>query len=346
MASLSSPFNPTAQNARRSPLGNFFQTRRPTRQEIDGWFGAGAGASKGLAILCGQVSGGLEVLDIDSWEYVTPWKLAVRKLAPGLLKRLVMVQTPRPGLHVFYRCGKIHGNQKLASIPVKEKKTGKRKPKVIIETRGEGGYVLAPPSPAACHPTGRPYELIRGELSKIPTITTKERKILLNAAKSLNRWQEPEPKAPPKHATTQAAANRDRPGDDFNARATWREILEPHGWRFLYADGGCEHWRRPGKRGGGASATVNHGDSDLLYVFSSNADPFEPGRGYTKFTAFVRLEFDGDYRAASKALARKGYGKQRRRMPRFSRLALGASRRSFKIRNKRLGKFRPFGFRH
>jgi hypothetical protein len=31
----------------------------------------------------------------------------------------------------------------------------------------------------------------------------------------------------------------DKPGDDFNAKATWRELLEPRGWKVLYT---CK-WR-------------------------------------------------------------------------------------------------------
>jgi hypothetical protein len=62
----------------------------------------------------------------------------VEQLAPGLVARLVIVQTPKGGRHLYYRCATIAGNQKLA---VSADRT------VLIETRGEGGYAIIPPSP-------------------------------------------------------------------------------------------------------------------------------------------------------------------------------------------------------
>jgi putative DNA primase/helicase len=104
-------------------------------------------------------------------------------------------------------------------------------------------------------------------------------------------------------------ANGQRPGDDFERRASWAEILEPHGWVMVGRRGEVEDWRRPGKDSG-VSATVNYAASGLLYVFSTNADPFEDGRGYSKFTAFALLNHGGDYGKAAKALQQAGYGRQ------------------------------------
>src|SRR5262249_28720664 len=71
--------------------------------------------------------------------------------------------------------------------------------------------------------------------------------------------------------------------------------------------GGVEYWRRPGKAFG-ISATVNYAASDLLYVFSSNADPLEEGKAYTKFTAYTVLDHDGDFEMAALRLRAAGYG--------------------------------------
>jgi hypothetical protein len=48
----------------------------------------------------------------------------------------------------------------------------------------------------------------------------------------------------------------------------------------------------------------------LLYVFSSNAHPFEDGRGYSKFAAYAVLNHRGDYVRAAKTLQAEGYGRQ------------------------------------
>jgi hypothetical protein len=42
-------------------------------------------------------------------------------------------------------------------------------------------------------------------------------------------------------------------------------------------------------------------------VFSSNAWPFEPQTAYSKFAAYALLEHHGDFRAAARLLALKGY---------------------------------------
>jgi putative DNA primase/helicase len=100
----------------------------------------------------------------------------------------------------------------------------------------------------------------------------------------------------------------DRPGDDFNRRATWSSILQPHGWRDVGSREAVTFWRRPGKREG-VSATSNYKDSDCLYVFSSNAHPLDAETAYSKFGALVVLEYHGDFSAAASALARQGFGR-------------------------------------
>jgi hypothetical protein len=92
-----------------------------------------------------------------------------------------------------------------------------------------------------------------------------------------------------------------RPGDILNERASWESILSPHGWVRIGISGGTTLWRRPGKQHG-VSATTGHAGADLLYVFSSNASPFEPGNSYDKFAALTALEYHGDFAAAARDL--------------------------------------------
>jgi putative DNA primase/helicase len=229
-----------------------------------------------------------------------------------LLSRLVQVQTPRPGLHVYYRCEVYGGNLKLARVLVNDPSGGPPTPKTVIEIKGEAGYCLTAPSPPSCHPTLRSYRFVSGQdLTTIPTITACERKILWECAKEFNTWQPPVRTRGPAPARRPGTA--DRPGDDFNERVDWARILEPHGWSWAGAgSGGAECWCRPGKVHG-VSATTNHGGYDLLYVFSANAAPFEPDTAYTKFHAYALLKHDGDFNAAARALAGQGYGRHGRR---------------------------------
>lgn len=103
---------------------------------------------QGIAIVCGVISGGLEVLDFDSGAAWEEFRELTDSQLPGLLDLLPQVQTPGGGRHVYYRVAKPSGNLKFARSALG---------KTIAETRGEGGYVLAPGCPAACHPTGGLY---------------------------------------------------------------------------------------------------------------------------------------------------------------------------------------------
>ena len=311
-----------------------FRECQPTLADLENWYLKDwyYHDECGMAILAGAISGNLEIIDLDNWGVVEPWERLVEKRAPGLLAKLVRVRTPRPGMHCYYRCEIIAGNDKLARVPETDEKTGKVKPKTLIETKGEGGYCLAPPSPAACHPREKCYVFLGGkDLTMVPVISPEERNILLEAARSLNTWKEPE--RPVRYDVQRNRASGSasgRPADDFNARADWSKVLVPHGWVRMEEDAdGSERWCRP-EKASGVSATVNYSGTDLLYVFSTNASPFEDSRGYTKFHAYALLNHDGDFRAAAQALARNGYGAQtcsqgRRRTPaadqRFSKYA-------------------------
>ncbi len=110
-----------------------------------------------------------------------------------------------------------------------------------------------------------------------------------------------EPPEPDGSDEAEVKSRRERPGDRFNAEATWATILEPHGWQRVPYGGDGERWRRPGKTEG-ISATANGGGYRLLYVFTSNAPPFEANRSYSRFSAYATLEHGGDYTAAAREL--------------------------------------------
>jgi putative DNA primase/helicase len=263
----------------------------------------------GLAVIGGAVSGDIEILDFDAVDRVAPWAATVEERAPGLLDRLILVQTPRPGLHVYYRSRGVARNQVLAQRSVLE--DGEVKDKTTIETRAEGGYAVIPPSPYYCHPSGRPYVFLGKDLTHVTTITDVERNILVQAAIELD--QRPPPEPPQRRRQPQrrpSALGSVSPGDDFNARADWVDLLTTREWTFVRADGEVEYWRRPGRADGGYSATVNFGEADLLHIFSSNAAPLEAEKSYTKFAFVTMCDYDGDYSAAARALREQGYGIQ------------------------------------
>lgn len=293
---------PIARDGSKRPIIRWkpYQKRLPTEAEVRDWF-AGP-APPGIALVGGAVSGDLEQLDFDQdAEVLFPaWQALVEEECPGLCARLSVVRTPRQpcGYHPRYRCHDvpIPGNTDLAIDPGR---TGKEQ--TLIQTRGEGGYALAPGSPGACHETGGVYRHVSGpKVSQVQAVTGEEREVLIRCARSFDR-------------RARAEAPSCRPGEDFEARGPdWAEVLEPHGWRLSGGGGGERRWRRPGKDGHTWSATTGkcHGKDgmDLLRVFSSNAPPFESGKAYGKFRAWALLNHQGDLTAAARALSAQGYG--------------------------------------
>src|SRR5687767_6520480 len=76
--------------------------------------------AEGLAIICGAISGGLEVVDVDLKNDVSGylWEQLFDALTDaGLIKILKIAKTKSGGYHLYYRCEVIQGNQKLALRP-------------------------------------------------------------------------------------------------------------------------------------------------------------------------------------------------------------------------------------
>jgi hypothetical protein len=114
---------------------------------------------------------------------------------------------------------------------------------------------------------------------------------------------------------TMAGHGSGGPGDDFEARVDWSEILEPHGWTFSHEDpDGTRYWIRPGKdKDEGHSASTGHAeDRDRMYVWSDAAGlPVQ--ESMTKFYVWAILNGHGnppDMKAAAAQLRADGYGKQ------------------------------------
>jgi hypothetical protein len=280
---------------------------KPGDDQIDQWYANDD--RSGIGIVCGAASGNLEAIDFDAIEAYDEFVSTARDLGWGDLIDKVeggYLERSPGGVHWLYYCSEIGGNDKLArrSKLAEEMKHPKDRIKTLIETRAEGGYIIIAPTSGAVHETGRPYVLERGSLRSIVTLTPGERRDLLALARSFDQMPEqPRQEAPVSARDRQEAG---RPGDDFVNRATWEDVLVPHGWRAVRRTGTETFWRRPGKDRG-QSATTNYHGSDLLYVFSSSTE-FEAERGYNRFSAYSILEHNGDWKAAASALRAQGYG--------------------------------------
>ena len=268
-----------------------YQEHRPATADVERWF---SDRHNAICLICGKVSGNLEIIDFDQHGELYPaWEAQI----PAELKsKLVIERTQSGGFHVAYRCAEVvGGNTKLVQ--------GIRNDKLVtlIETRGEGGLILCSPSDG--------YTLTQGAYANLPILTAEERDLLLNTAKQLDEIKaEKHPAEPvlPQNFTMYepSCSNFEkRPGDDFNERINFGEMLNFYGWKLLRTlPDGNQYWQRPGKTGDQHSATLKDG---IFYVFSSNAAPFEPNKGYTVFSAFALLRHNGDFSKAAADLLLK-----------------------------------------
>jgi putative DNA primase/helicase len=283
---------PVFKDGSKRPLVEWkrYQTQTATDEDLAKWFKV---YEYGIGIICGAISGNLEVLDFERrFTRLKEYQELVRDDDPNLFKKLLIVRTASKGHHIYYRCKTIEGNQDLAL-----KSNGEK----YIETRGEGGYVIAVGSPVEVHPTNEPYELVRGSFDDIPVITPRERDILLDCARSFNEYVSPE-----KVFNPNSQLNGSRPGDAFNSHPNVRMWMEE-----ILREMGCEIVGNRVIRPGGNRPSASLFSNGVLYNFSSNWNGLEAGKPYSPFGVLVSLKFEGSSSEAAKWLYKKGFGKKR-----------------------------------
>jgi hypothetical protein len=315
----------------KAPLGKWteYQHFRPAPEALTAWFSLDR--TPGMGLVCGAVSGNLELLEFEhrAMHLLGPATELMKAAGLGELWARLSAgyteATPSGGVHFLYRVigMPVPGNTKLARRPATTAELADRPLEAVqcmIETRGEGGFVVVAPSNGTTHPTGKPWVLLAGGPATIPTITAEEHQALHAVMRTFDRMpvvpagsplaapvampvvESGVFSAPAKSVVGNGGAS---PGDDFNRRATWPEILQPYGWQEVYTSGDTTYWRRPDKRIG-ISATTGHG-GDWLYVFSTST-VFQAERTYTKFGAYTELVHGGDFANAARTLRAQNYG--------------------------------------
>lgn len=312
---------PVRADGTKIPVGEWkpFQITRMERPRLEKWFHQHP--EQGIGIICGAISGNLEMLELegracngDILDQIIE-ACGEDDTFEQLLSQGYCEWTPSGGLHFLYRLAdhEVPGNTKVARRPATVEELAEKpldKIKVLAETRGEGGYLVVAPSGGRVHATGDSWSVAAGQLGEIPTITWRQRQTMVEAIhRVLDEMPEAAP-APPRPSPASLLPGRDtRPGDDYNNRADWNDILVPHGWTISHHQGHTTYWVRPGKdaRAGHSASTGRAADGDRLYVFSS-ATVFEPETPYNKFSAYALLEHSGDFAAAARALRSQGFG--------------------------------------
>jgi len=268
-------------------------------------------ATTAVGIVGGQISGNLEIIDLDekylpgiSAEFLNQLNF----LYPEIYCRLRIHGTPSKGFHTFHRCEvPVEGNLKLAKRPASPQeieaktaqmiaagKTGKPQTSYcFIETRGEGGYVAAPPS--------LNYTIVQD--LPIPLLTKEERDAIINLARSFDQSIVVE--KPPKPTKQESFYYQENPFDDFNYRCDPSQIMHDNGWEYYKHNAKFTWYTRPGKTKG-VSISFNN-EKRFFYCFTASSE-LEPGKGYSPSNLVALLKFNNDKKLLYHDLVSQGYG--------------------------------------
>ena len=252
----------------------------------------------GLGVITGSVNGNLEVIDIDTKNDTKGWiwedlKEEIENTLPALLGQFLIVQTKSGGYHIYYRSETIEGNLKLANNP---------KGEAILETRGEGGYVVAPPTPD--------YKIVQGDYNSIPDITLEERDTLLSICRSLDQQKKESPLIEQYFTHLPQISNpEDSPLEAYNKEGASVVIplLVSHDWKEVERSGERIKLKRPGETTAHSSGDFHIG-KNVFKVFSTST-VFDSGKGYSPASVFCILECGGDWKLTYQRLLERGYGK-------------------------------------
>lgn len=280
-----------------------FQTRFITDQELN----ERSDRADGIAIICGAISGNLEVVDIDLKYDVTGtlWDRLLSSIPESIADKLVIAQTKSKGIHLYYRVASVLPNTKLARRPATDQEQNDNphvRVMVLIETRGSGGYVVAPPSNG--------YQWISGTTKDLTELSEAERDELFTICRTFNEYLD-EPVRMEKIQTDVSYGIS--PLDDFNQHGDMLQLLNKHGWTSIRTQGDRTYLRRPGKTEG-ISGDYLH-SKRWFSVFTTSSE-FEPNKAYNASAVFCILECNGDWKQTVRQLASNGYGKNEREVKR------------------------------
>lgn len=314
-------------NEKKIPIVKGWQTSR-NKHDLTKCYGVG--------LVCGKSSefegAMMEVIDIDlkydiSGTLFTRFKNLIHEMDSELLKKIVVQKTRSGGYHFIYRCNKIEGNLKLANRPtteqerqetyketyekeslagktdedakkVAEKSSANDKVRVLLETRGLGGYIAIAPTQG--------YEFVYGDIYSITTITESDRDTLITIARQFNQVLE---------ETNYVPQNRDfkkeyglSPFDDYNKRGDVVGLLQRYGWTIVGNKAQKTIFKRPGQTSALSSGNFDH-QRNWFSVFTTSTE-FQPNKAYLPCYVYAKLVCNDDYVAAAKKLAEEGYGER------------------------------------
>ena len=257
----------------------------------------------GIALLMGGKKK-LTTIDIDSKYDLTGtlFDRLKKEIGSKLLSKLCCHSTRNNGFHLIFSCEKVEGNQKLAMRPcTKEEKLQTLQEgldkgldidialsssladacRVLIETRGEGGYVLIPPSDG--------YKHIYG---KIQDISKQEYNTLMEICRSFNLYTPAVKNYQLSRALRNPNPDKVNSFKNFNENCDVLKLLSSFGWDEVGTNSdGFVMIKRP-NASSKHSAYFNPVDRAFWVVSTSSG--FEIQKRYSAVDILLVLKYNND----------------------------------------------------
>ena len=266
-----------------------------SEQTIEQWYNC---QHQGIAVLGGRISKGLTCVDFDlkntdDKELFHKVFEQIQEIMPEFADWCSIVMTPSGGYHIYFQCDEIDGNLQLAKSS---------EGKVIIETRGEGGYAATYPTPG--------YELINGSIETLAIkVTPEEKEAILNICRSFNEFIDKGlERKNQKKSITSPERYLVNPFEDYNERVTsdqLYDLIKGAGFQFAFSRGQKDFYKRIGSENK-YGANYHHG-LNVFYPFTDNS-LLQGGKGYTPAQLLIIVKFSGDGKQAYKWLIQGGFG--------------------------------------
>ena len=252
-----------------------FQTSKPTDNEVELFKKL---PTQNYAIVCGEISN-LVVFDVDTKNGGDP--------TPFLNRGLHEIRTPSGGYHFYTLYDPV-----FASTKHQKSKGGMLS---AVDIQSNGSLVFAPPSKFS----NGDYTIVNDAL-----IGYLPEDLLASILDDLKVEESSQDFTPYIHPLNPEGG---RPGDIFNALASWDDVLIPLGWTRVgqARSSGTQFWRRPGKRDG-ISASTGWNGYNLFFAYTTSTE-LENMKGYTKFRLLTMLKYGGDFKEAARQLVLENY---------------------------------------
>lgn len=291
-----------------------YQADRADRDTVAAWFAPGQWEA--AAVVCGKVSGGLVMIEMEGWAFKRgDWQDYRARCVDGLgedrwaeITRHVEL-SPSGGVHIYVLVPGVDlpGHQKLAQEIVGDG------PECIMETREEGGYSVIGASVG--HATGNAWVTEQGSWNDLAVVTYDEYRFLLDSARAIDRL--PKPDTEPAAADHPSRGWMDDTINDYNHRHPVLSMLP--GWEVVgtdtYQGETVERLHRSGSDNDFGATIFSSG---RVGFFSSNCptycQPYD-GRSLPTYDSFSLALLEAGYHNETherveyaKRLRKQGYG--------------------------------------